>query len=97
MVQDQEMIYLESLKETVDYVYDGDAMNHEPESGTIWVHNDNIARFFRNCRRYRYIVVSGNSDFSLHYQAEHHPNTDLRRLSAYLKWNQAAQVHDQYV
>ena len=96
-IPESELIYLESLMSVCDYVYDGPAMDKEPPSGVIWVHNDNIARFFRRCRRNRYVVISGNSDFSLHYQAEHHPNTDLRRLSAYQPWKQAAEVRDSYV
>lgn len=91
-----ELIYLESLKEFCDFVWGGEAMKVEPASGVIWVHNDNVASFFRRCRSKRYIVVSGNSDFSLHYQAEHHPNIDLYRMSKYCQWQKAASVTDQY-
>jgi hypothetical protein len=95
-VPETDLIYIESLRECCDYVYDGDAMKHEPPPGVVFVHADNIQRFFRHCRRHPYIVVSGASDFSLFYQADHHPNTDLRRLANYLKWRDAAQVRDRY-
>ena len=94
---EQELLYIESLRDSCDYVYDGDAMKHEPKPGVVFVHLDNIQRFFRECRRHSYVVVSANSDFSLFYQADHHPNTDLRRLSAYLKWNLGAEIRDRYI
>lgn len=97
MIPQVEMLDTRALQQFCDYVWDGDRMQHEPESGVVFCHTDNIAEFFKRCRKNRYILISAESDFGLHRQAEHHPNQDLRKLLGYVPWDKAGQVRDKYL
>lgn len=52
----------------------------EPDSGTVFVHLDQIIPFFKKCRTNNYVVVSAESDFGVCYQRYNPPALD------YLKW-----------
>lgn len=87
-IEKEDYIYNTSWKKLCDESFDEDSSVLPLKNCVIYVPLDQIVRFFKVCRNtdYKYVVVSGNSDYSLCYQTEYPVQADLIKWLDFVDW-----------
>lgn len=69
------------------------------ENAVVYCTTEHAHNFFKVCRtkKSKFILVTGCSDFGIHYQNDDHPNKDLRKMVNRANWNEIENISDKYV
>lgn len=98
-VPEHDQIDIDAYRTFVDTNFDDRPGGGAPPPGVIACHAGNVHDFFRSCSfcpERKYVLVSGWSDWGVHYQSEDHPNKDLRKWADYIKWDEISSIRDEY-
>lgn len=76
-----ELIKCDSYESLADYIFVGPNKDVPNESCVVYCHLDDIAEFFNKCegKPYRYIVISGRSDYAICNQEDYPVANDIRK------------------
>jgi hypothetical protein len=86
-IKREDYIYVDSWSKMCDYIYDGDTQLPKKDC-VVYVPLDQIVKFFRECKKtdYKYIVVSGCSDYCLCYQENYPVQADTVKWLDFIDW-----------